>query len=192
MLAGALLVIGTGWSEAKAADAAGRFAVRGVGSRSCGDYRAALGDAASTAPYASWLMGYVSARNRNSAELFDVLPTQPGIDLLNVVAVICGTRETMVLETAASEAVRVLRPLSQASETPLVQFRTGKGSVTIRQGALVRLQTALIDRKLFKGPANGIPSAEFAAALRAFQKKEAIPVTGLPDMDSFIRAILKG
>ncbi|TNE45367.1 MAG: peptidoglycan-binding protein [Sphingomonadales bacterium] len=187
----ALALSGLSCGGAFAADGAGRFSVRGIGAKSCADYSAALADRAAVSSYASWLMGYASARNRDGTRTFDILPTQQGLDLVNIVAAICKGRQAMVVESAANEAVALLGPMRQEMETPLVRFEAGGKSVSIRQGALVSLQRALIDKKFFRGPADGAPGRPFAEALRSFQKAEGIAVTGLPDMDSFIRAILK-
>jgi len=174
-----------------AADSNGRFSVRGLGGHSCADYLAATGKPAELGAYSSWLLGYATARSRVEAGTFDMLPTQGGLDFVNVVGAVCRQQQTALLETVADQTLRVLAPVRQAAETPLVQVQADSKSVAIRQASLQQLQTALIARKFYKGTATGAPSPQFIDALKAFQRKEGIAVTGLPDIDTFIRAIIK-
>lgn len=176
---------------AQAADASGNFAVRGLGSQTCATYVAAAAKPEEFARYGNWLLGYASAQNRLMPDTYDVIPTEPGADFPNVVAVVCRTNPQILLENAAASAISVMKPLRQPATSPLIQFSVDGKSVAIRQDSLKRLQTALIAKQLFNGTANGASSAAFTDALKAFQRKEGIPVTGLPDIDTFIRAIVK-
>jgi len=73
----------------------------------------------------------------------------------------------------------------------VVQVEADGKTVAIRQDALKLLQSALIAKNLYKGDANGASSPQLVAAIKGFQRKEAIAVTGLPDIDTFIRAVIK-
>lgn len=174
-----------------AADGNGKYSVRGLGGHSCADYLAAAGKPAEVGAYSSWLLGYATARSRLEAATFDMLPTQDGLDFVNVVSAVCRQQQSALLETVVDQTLRLLAPLRQAAETPLVQMQADNKSVSIRQDSLRRLQTALIARKFYKGTVTGVSSAQFVDALKAFQRKEGIAVTGLPDIDTFIRAIIK-
>lgn len=180
-----------GTVTAQAADASGNFAVRGLGSQTCATYVAAVAKPEEFARYGNWLLGYATAQNRTTPDAYDVIPTEPGTDFPNVVAVVCRTNLQMPLENAAASAISVMKPLRQTAASPLVQVSTDGKTVAVRQDSLKRLQTALIAKQMFKGTANGASSAAFTDALKAFQRKEGIPVTGLPDIDTFIRAIVK-
>lgn len=183
------LCLGAG--TAQAADASGNFAVRGLGSQTCAAYVAAAGNPEEFARYGNWLLGYATAQNRTTPDTYDVIPTEPGTDFPNVVAVVCRTNPQMLLENAAASAIGVIKPLRQTAASPLVQVSADGKTVSIHQDSLKRLQTALIAKQAFKGAATGASSAAFTDALKAFQRKEGIPVTGLPDIDTFIRAIVK-
>lgn len=174
-----------------AADSNGRFSVRGLGGHSCADYLATAGKPAEMGAYSSWLLGYATARSRTESATFDMLPTQGGLDFVNVVGAVCRQRPSVLLETVADQTLRLLAPLRQAAETPLVQVQADGKSVAIRQASLQQLQTALIAKKSYKGTATGASSPQFVDALKAFQRKEGIAATGLPDIDTFIRAIIK-
>ena len=180
-----------GTASVHAADAGNGFAVRGLGSQACSAYVSALSKPEEFAHYGNWLMGYATAHNRILPDTYDIIPTEPGVDFPNVVAVICRTNSQMLLETAASSAVTAIKPLRQTASSPLVVVSADGKSVSIHQESLKRLQAALIAKQVFKGAATGTPSPQFTDALKVFQRREAIPVTGLPDIDTFIRAIVK-
>ncbi|WP_298195237.1 peptidoglycan-binding domain-containing protein [Novosphingobium sp.] len=184
-------IAGTGAGAAHAADAKGNFAIRGPGSQSCAAYLATISKPDATARYGSWLLGYVSAHNRLDADTYDLLPTEAGGDFVNMVAIVCRTNPQMSVENAANSAVRAITPLRQTVSSPIVQVQSDGKTISIHQDSLKRLQTALIAKQFFKGTATGTSSPQFVDALKAFQRKEGIAVTGLPDSDSFIRAIIK-
>ena len=183
--------VGPGSVTAQAADKTGNFSVRGLGSQTCEAYVAALARPDDFLRYGNWLLGYATAHNRLATDTYDTMPTEGGTDFPNVVAVVCRTNPRMLLENAAASAIDVIRPLRQTAASPLVQVTADYKTVSIHQESLKRLQTALIAKQAFKGMATGAPSAAFTDALKAFQRKEGIPVTGLPDIDTFIRAIVK-
>ena len=187
LAAGAFL----GAGAAQAADANGSFAIRGIGSQTCATYVAALAKPEEFTRYGNWLLGYATAHNRLVPDAYDIIPTEPGVDFPNVVAVVCRSNPQMLLENAASSAVTAIRPLRQTTASPLVQVSSDGKTVSIHQDSLKRLQSALIAKQLFKGTANGAPSAAFTDALKAFQRTERIAGTGRPDIDTFIRAIVK-
>lgn len=178
-------------TPAMAADANGKFAVRGIGSQGCETFTAAVTARQDIAPYAAWLVGYASAVNRATPQTFDVIPTQNGFDIAGVVNSICRDRKTLTVEAAAHEALRALAPIRLTRESPLVTVTSGNASFQVREEGLQILQAALIRRKLLSGVATGRTSAEFIKAVKDFQSKEKLAVTGLPDIDTFIRAIMK-
>lgn len=178
-------------NAANAADREGKFSVRGLGSRTCSTFLAAANEPVEYDRFGSWLLGYVSARNRAEPETYDFIPTEAGTDFPNIVAVVCKTSPEATLQVAADKAIAALAPMRQTVASPLVQLQSEGRTVAIRQDALRTLQQALIRRKLYKGSADGDSNPRFIAALKDLQRKEGLPVTGLPDIDTFIRAILK-
>jgi hypothetical protein len=178
-------------SAGQAADGTGKFSIRGPGSQSCANYLAAASKPDAYAHFGSWLLGYVSARNRAEPKTYDFIPTEAGTDFPNVVAVICKTRPQSRLEQAANAAITVLGPMRQTVASPLIDVQADGKTVAIRQEALRTLQTALIAKSFYKGKSDGLSSARFIAALKEFQRKEKLPITGLPNIDTFIRAIIK-
>ncbi|MEO7470455.1 MAG: peptidoglycan-binding domain-containing protein [Sphingobium limneticum] len=185
--AGIMLTASTG----HAADTNAKFAVRGPGASSCAAYLASANKPADHERFASWLLGYASARNRAEPSTYDFIPTDAGQDFPNIVSVVCKNRLEDTLEAAASKAINALAPLRQTDASPLVDVNADGQMVQVREQALRRLQQALIGKKFYNGAADGAPSAQFIAALKKFQRSESLPATGLPNIDTFIRAILK-
>lgn len=176
---------------ARAADANGAFAIRGPGSQSCATFLATRGNPADFERSASWLLGYLTARNRTESATYDILPTEGGSDFANIVAAVCRGALTATLETAANSAMIAIAPLRQSGMSPVVQVIADGRTVSIHAAALRQLQAALIQKKALTGSADGVFSPRLIAALKDYQRKEGIPVTGLPDIDTFIRAIVK-
>ena len=187
VLAGSILAM----PLAHAADRSGRFAIRGLGSQDCAAFLASTDKPDDYARFGSWLLGYVSARNRAELQTYDFIPTERGVDFPNIVAVVCRTRPQANLAAAAESALVAIAPLKQTSSSPLVEIRTPDGNVMIHQEALRKLQQALIDRRLYRGAADGRSNPPFIDALKDFQRSEKLPATGLPNIDTFIRAIIK-
>ncbi len=176
---------------AQASDANGRYVVRGVGGSTCEIYLAGLNDAVVAPRHLAWLLGYATAANEGAPQTFDIMPTTGTMDFANVVTLLCRTDPKNTLVSAANQAVLILRPLRQVTETPLVTFTFQGKSVQVRQAAAQQLATALAAKKLYKGDTSGQPNGDFYKAIKTLQEREKLPVTSLPDIDTQIRARLK-
>jgi len=174
---------------AHAADKDGRFSVRGLGSSKCSELTTAIEkkESASIQLYGSWLSGYVSASNRLISQTFDAIPGTSANDVLGVVAVLCGRNKDGLVESATYQALEALNPVRLRQDSPLITMQDGARTLKIRQEALMFVQTELASAKLYKGSADGKPSPELARSIRAFQKAQKLPETGLPDMDVIVR-----
>ena len=177
-------------TAAQASDADGNFALRGYGSRSCEMYLTEKSDASHASQYGSWLMGYVTSRNRLQSDTFDILPFTDGMVLLQAVSAVCADRKDQTVENATSEVIRAISPLHQRGASEAVTIERGGQSVRIRQEAIAKLQARLIQRGLYDGSADGKWSEELASAIQEFQLREQIASTGLPDFATLIRALV--
>ena len=191
LLAGLAAVATFASVRAQAADTNGRYVVRGVGSATCEVYLAGLKDPAVAPRNLTWLLGYETATTQAAAQTFDIMPTNGTMDFANVVTLLCRSNPKQTLVDAATQAVLTLQPLRQVTETPLVTFQFQGKSVQLRQGAAQQLAAALAAKKLYKGDTSGQPNADFYKAIKALQEREKLTVTSLPDIDTFIRAVIK-
>lgn len=175
----------------RAADAGSRFVVRGAGSASCETFRTALREPKEAMPYIAWLIGFATATNKLTANTFDVIPTDDGMEFARAVGVVCAANRNANLATAAGWTIDALAPLRQTAETPFLVLSFEGKSVRVRQGAVKLLAQGLSARQLYRGDTSGQPSNDLYKAIKALQEKEKLAVTGLPDMDTFIRAVVK-
>lgn len=189
----AIAAVALAAAPASAADSKGAFAVRGAGSDRCDVFLKAIADkdAVRLERYGAWLLGYVSASNRLIDKTFDAVPSQAPTDVLGVVAVVCRSQPATLVDTAISQALVLLSPIRLNADSPVVTVSNGGRSLRLRQEALTMLQQNLAKKGLFKGPVDGKISPQFLKVISEFQLKEKILVSGLPDLDTIIRAGLK-
>ena len=189
----AIAAVALAAAPAIAADDKGAFAVRGVGSDRCDAFLAAVAakDGLKLERYGSWLLGYVSASNRLIGRTFDAVPSQVPTDVLGIVAVICRNQPAALVDTAASQALVVLNPIRMTADSPLITVSNAGRTLQVRTEALITLQQNLAKKGLYKGPADGKLSPQLAKIIADFQLKEKILISGLPDLDTIIRAGLK-
>jgi peptidoglycan hydrolase-like protein with peptidoglycan-binding domain len=119
------------------------------------------------------------------------LPTSAGGDLLGIVMAVCRVSPNASLETATAQSLSAVAAMRLTRETPIVKVTADGKTVEIRQEALTNLQQNLSEKGLYRGPLNGVSSPALVAAIKAIQTREKLEVTGLPDIDTMIRAILK-
>lgn len=173
-----------------AADAKGSYALHGIGALPCGELVLRMKEnATAREQLASWLLGYVSATNRMSANTYDALPTQQVGVLAEIVGSVCGSNPSALVETAALSVLKALELARAPSESPLVTAAVNGKNVVLRKTALVAVQESLILRKLLNANATGEFSKATEQALREFQKAEGFAETGLPDMTSMLRLL---
>lgn len=179
-----------GATPGHAADAAGKYAVRGAGGSPCATFLSAL--SAKNQPlidqYASWLMGYVSAVNRLQAQTFDAMPTMRPGEMVALAAMTCKLEPKLTVELAAARGLNAVSALRAGQESPVVTLTSDGRTVQIRQQALTTLQRNLSARGMFTGAANGAASPALTVAIKAFQTQVKLPATGLPDLDTILRA----
>ncbi|HQT65120.1 MAG: hypothetical protein B7Z75_09335 [Acidocella sp. 20-57-95] len=194
---------------ALAADTKHSFAVHGIGAVGCADLIKGLtpGDAKTMTPdqlkqqnsdqavirmsLGSWLLGYVSEINRVQAGAYDVTPVQQEDALINMVAGVCAKHPDARVETVADVVFTSLAKAKVPSESPEVKASAGNNATVLRQSTLVQLEKTLVSEKLLKeADANGKYGPAVQAALVKFQTAQKLPVTGLPDPATVIRALV--
>ncbi len=177
-------------SPAYAADASGLFAVRGLGANTCQEYLNRKATDENSRLYASWLMGYMTARNRVEEKRFDVLPYPDGQVFLEAVQAVCRDQTTVTIEQAASSVISALAPIHQVNVSPITVVENKNRSLQIRQSALAALQSKLIEDGLYSGPVNGEWSEAMVTAVTEFQLSSKIVASGLPDLATLIHALV--
>lgn len=106
-----MAIAGTAWQDAGAADAKGRFSVRGVGAMTCGKYLESRNlNVNESNQYAHWLTGFLTAYNLLQPDTYDMAPpdryNQQG--LLRYLDIYCGKNPKKKIIDAAAAFVRAV------------------------------------------------------------------------------------
>lgn len=170
-----------------AADANGNYAIRGAGSLNCETFLQALEDEPSSrTDYAEWISGYLSATNRLDAETFDASYVASNVDVATLTARICTNNRDVRVEEALASLLELMEPRKISTETELVRITLGERAMMIRQSVLDDFMKILVDQGYLDAPRDFDNTAR--DALIEFQEDRELPVTGLPDVNTLVRA----
>lgn len=180
-------------SSALAADAGGKFSVRGVGSDRCESLSAAFSkkDDAAVNRYVSWILGYASASNKFSTQTYDALPSKDGRDLIALIVGYCQQNAAVPIEVSTSRVLGGLKAVRLTQESPLVSFSSEGKALEIREESVRFIERTLKISGYYKGAETGKSSPQLIAAIKAFQVAQKLPATGLPDINTLIRAAVR-
>lgn len=187
------LLLGVAATAAPAADAQGRFAIEGAGIATCGQFLAAAREGSrDVGLYAGWIEGYVTGLNQFTSDTFDLTPWQTAQSMLGLLESVCKdmTPETRVID-AFTRLLRILAPHRLREESPLDGVQAGGRGAVVYRAVVVALQGRLAALGLFGGAQDGLFGADTAAALAAFQRREGLEPTGLPDQPTLFALLLK-
>ncbi len=189
-LVAGLVMLAAGSSRAAAPD--GSFAIRGIGSGTCGELVKAV-DARSpeVAWFAHWLDGYVTAVNRYRADTFDVAPWPGTRLLLMLVDAHCRGNRDQPLYEVVHQLVVLLGTQRLVDRSEPVEIRVGERRRMLYRAVVRRLQRALIERKLLADRADGIFGPRTRKAVAAFQRKAGLEATGFPDDETLYKLLLE-
>lgn len=181
---------------ALAATETGQFAVRGVGSRSCGDLTAALGGEAAdnvTDAAALWTAGYVSHVNRSTPGLFEALPIVDNAVVARLALNVCGSNPDAMFEAVIAQVIASFAGAALSEESELVRIGPEGASTTVRRAVFRGVQQRLIDEGFLPaGAADGLYGPQSRRALIAFQAARGISETGIPDPATLIAMFAAG
>ncbi len=176
----------------QAADSKGHFAFRGIGGQSCKVVMDQMQrDSQEAIILDSWLMGYLTAANREQSDTFDISPVVAPSDLLNAVAGLCRTHPDMAVESVFNGLLRVLSVARNRADSSIVETRSGTNTASVRRETLIAMQTKLVDYGYLKGKPDGAFGARSEMALKAFQKDQKLPETGVADGATIVRLLIE-
>lgn len=180
------------FAGAVAADAEGNYAVRGMGAQPCSALvRAAQTGAAEYRLFRDWADGYMTALNRTTDDVFDVMMIQRSDVVVGLLARVCAVEtDDIRVETALARLLNRVEPARVAGASELMQISLGETHVLLRQETLIRVQEALAERGLYDGEPSGEFDEATRTALRQFQDNEDIPATRVPDHTTLIRLLV--
>jgi peptidoglycan hydrolase-like protein with peptidoglycan-binding domain len=139
----------------------------------------------------SWILGYLTASDRLEKDTFDETPVMAPEALNAMIIGVCQKYPDARVETVANTVFSQLAAARVMHESPIVEARSGSQFVPIRKATLIAVQATLVKNKLMKDPADGNFGSATEAALKAFQKSQGLPETGLPDPATVVRLLVE-
>ena len=176
----ALLLAGAG--SAGAADANGRFAMKGAGFLPC-QVLTTEREKRSDLYFliAGWVEGYLTAHNRHAADTFDIASFESTELLLQVMGSHCKDHPGDRLYPVLNSMLGQLQADRLVKESERVEITEGERKTLLYLETVRRLQAELQRRGLYKGEIDGRFSEACRAALQAFQSDVELEMTGFPD-----------
>ncbi len=185
-----LLLIGT--FETHAADSEGRFAIKGTGTSSCERFLVETSERSQHAAYfAGWLNGFMTSENRRLDDTFDVASWESFNTLVTYLANFCAQHPKRSFFEAVAAMTDALRERRVTTFSPRVDIDPEGGSIYVYREVIERAQRRLSELGHFHGEANGQFDRGTRDALTAFQRRENLQVTGLPDQETLHRLFVR-
>jgi hypothetical protein len=178
--------------SAFASDPGGHFALHGVGAQTCAQFLGEVkkNDTTTNNLILSWIMGYMTARNRLVANTYDVTPAMPGEVIIQMTGNICQKSPDARVETAMDALFKGLAPARVTVDSPLIDLQSGDARFKMRRGTFIAVQEALKKKKLYTGRTEDKMTPAIEAALKAYQKDQKLAESGLPDAPTVIRLLV--
>lgn len=167
---------------ALASDQKGQFAVKGAGAFDCATFTAEMAKGDHNAfMFGGWVYGYITASNQHSPGTFDLAPWESLETLIGYLAGYCKANPRVSLAQAVFTLLHALQPgrLTE-SDTP-EQVARGEQRTIVYPSIVRRVQSLLHDQGLYAGDASGQFDKATSDAVVAYQKREKLTVTGIPD-----------
>lgn len=176
---------------AAAADPRGLFAVKGVGVATCAEFDRALAQRTpQLGQMLSWIAGYLSAANRYEPATFDLISWQEEVYVLASMRGYCAKNPRAPLAQMTRAMVRSLGPTRIARSNAMQTIAAGGRSLKLYGDVVIRAKTRLARLGLYAGPRDATAGAAFLTAIAAYQRRERLPITGLPDQETLYRLLL--
>ena len=184
---GAIVLLSLVAAQAAADDAAGRFAVDGVGNRTCQQFTEALsGDRTLAVAFAGWTDGFISAANALGQETFDLTPWQTVEVILAKMKTYCTANPDDIYVDAVGKLVSTLQPTRLTEASEIVQVAWQGKAVFVYRSVLERVRDRLRELGYDVAAEPGVYEGDFVQALLDFQRDTDLPATGLPDQPTLV------
>ncbi|MFT5391957.1 MAG: hypothetical protein ACI8PT_002152 [Gammaproteobacteria bacterium] len=187
-------------SIAVAADADGKFAVKGVARTHCKTFVKVWEERRETPQpyvlYAGWMDGYLSALNERTPGTYDITSFEATELLGNFVYANCKRAPEQPFFNMMRGLVQALNGRRLPSQSPLVPI---EGTVELSDGAsrdvrinlyeetIRRAQNSLKLAGAYDGEVDGVYSDATRAAIKTYQADNGLRVSGMPDQFTLLR-----
>ncbi len=198
VLLGALLLLSG--AAVQAADANKRYALKGIGLASCATYAETGNKNPKTnkeksrnllrrAAFHGWLYGYLSAVNRFEKRTYDVVSWQSRRVLHGMLTAYCRKNPKQRFFMAVNILTEVLKRDRVRTRSPIIAVESGQGKTRIYREVVRRVQKALARLGYYAGSIDGRFGPNTRLGIEAYQQKENIKVTGIPDQRTLVRLL---
>ena len=175
-----------------AADGKGQFAVKGIGNTSCSTYVTEVSkETPNSFLYAGWLNGYLTAQNQQLNDTFDLISWETVNTLGNYLVSYCKKNPKQSFYMATSSMLGGLYEHRISSFSPALTVKSDNGSVRVYKSIIQEIQRVLAKKGLYKGDVNGQYNKQTLKAVKAYQKKMGLTVSGLPDQATLFKLLPK-
>jgi hypothetical protein len=180
-------------SPAHAVDKSGSFAPKGMGFDTCKSLVDAVQkkDQKGLIVFIGWLEGFLTAVNMLQSGIYDIAPWQSPDTLLKMVASHCEQNGDEHLAEVALKLAEYLGKDRLTERSQVEEAKVGKDTVQIYTEVLRRVQQQLVDGGYLSGTADGNFGPKTQTALEAYQTKQGLPKTGLPDQPTLVQMFVR-
>ncbi|GAB4532831.1 MAG: hypothetical protein Tsb0010_13760 [Parvularculaceae bacterium] len=175
---------------ALAADADGKFAMKGAGFLPCGVY---VQERASQSNVyymiGGWLEGYLSAYNRFAADTFDVASFQSLELMLNLIDQHCQDNPDDRLFGVIDALLADFAESRIKTESIRVRIEEGPRQTQLYRETISRIQSKLAEKGLYHDEIDGRYAEAVKSAIMAYQSDIGFEMTGFPDQATLWRLL---
>lgn len=182
--AGACLAVLVAAERPAAAADKGVFGLRGAGTLSCRQFSEAYKAEDERTMYLAggWIDGFVTALNQEVDGVFEFLPWQSTVLVLDLVNSHCLSQPDEPFSTAVARLLQVSAPTRLASKSDITRIPVPQGgTIELHKASLAQAQERLKALGHYTSTIDGAYGPGTAAAFKAFQVSAGLPDTGLPD-----------
>jgi hypothetical protein len=187
-LAATLIVAASLVAGAHAEDDKGQFAIKGIGAQTCDTFNTQMRIGSDNAyMFGGWIYGYLTGANRFSAETFDLAPWETLETLSGYLVSFCTQNPQTTFAQAVFNMTSALAAnrLQQASNPE--QLGADGKQLIVYQEVVRRVQAELKSQNFYSKDIDGVFNEETLNALKEYQTKNELSVTGLPDQPTLHR-----
>ncbi len=173
-------------SPAHAADRNGNFAIKGVGLATCTDFLESFRSGDDRLPmFFGWVSGFLTAMNLHAADTYDLVDWQSDDYIAASLRGWCEANPSQRFFSGVYQMARSLESFKVSEQSPVVIMKGPQGRIRLYRSTLDKVRAELAARGLYDEAAHGREALEMA--LRAYQRREGLPETGVPDTATMFR-----
>lgn len=180
-------------TNAFAMDAAGSFAVKGVGLSKCSAFvEVAKGkDPGALARYVGWIGGFVTASNQHLKDNFDITPWQDIRTLTLALVNHCDKNADMRFGEAVIRMTGSLYTDRLVSKSELMPIEHEGRQHYVYKESMRRIKAKLGELGLYTGEIDGEFNDATKEAIKTFQAERKLTETGVPDQNTVFQLLHK-